>query len=475
MARRRAGAGALQRPAGFDPADPGAYPAARWDPLDDLVRGARVRGLALLLSPSTPTPAWASRCGGSVRLRSVCRPRPRQYGAFVRALGARYSGAYADENQGRGVLPRVERWSFGNEPNQPSWLRPQFARRSGVVYRGRGGHLPLHGAGGDPRAARHRARAATRRCWARRSPIGRVTGRLATRLVPPARFIRTLLCIDRAGAEAARPCSPASAAAGGFTRLRVTGFAHHPYTQGGSKPPLTRGDPATEITIASAGRLERLLDAGARRGRIPARLPIHYTEHGFQTNPPDRLFGVSPARQAEYINQSDWIAYRDPRVRTVAQYKLLDDTVVTGFQSGLRFWDGIAKPSYDAYRLALWIARKGAGRLRVYGQVRPLRARRAGARGAAERGAGRRRVPRRWRRSRCARRNGTFLRTVPRREGRWRLRWTPVAGPPLLSREAVRPLSHGRPLRRPRIAPEPPGWSSLSACAPACAGSRGGA
>src|SRR5215213_6851636 len=31
------------RPAGFKPADPAAYPAARWEPLDDLLRGATAR------------------------------------------------------------------------------------------------------------------------------------------------------------------------------------------------------------------------------------------------------------------------------------------------------------------------------------------------------------------------------------------------------------------------------------------------
>ena len=30
-------------------------------------------------------------------------------------------------------------------------------------------------------------------------------------------------------------------------------------------------------------------------------------------------------QQAEYINQSDWIAYNNARVHTVAQYKLVDD------------------------------------------------------------------------------------------------------------------------------------------------------
>ena len=41
-----------------------------------------------------------------------------------------------------------------------------------------------------------------------------------------------------------------------------------------------------------ASRLSRLLDQAARRKRIPARLPIHYTEHGWQTKP-DLIFGVT--------------------------------------------------------------------------------------------------------------------------------------------------------------------------------------
>jgi hypothetical protein len=422
------------RPDGFRPGDPGAYRAASWDALDDLVRGTQARGLFLLLSPSTPIPGWASSCPGSPTIRRICKPDPGEYGAFLRALGRRYSGAYADENQGRGVLPRVSRWSFSNEPNQATWLRPQRARRRGAVYAASAvAYRALVRAGiAALRATGHRR---DQMLLGETSPIGRRTGRLAGRSTPPAAFIRALLCLDARG-RALRGRAAAIRGCRRFGRLRVTGFAHHPYAQGGSRPPTFRGDPATEITLASSRRLERLLDAGARRGRIPRRLPIHYTEHGYQTNPPDLTFGVSLARQAAFINQSDWIAYRDPRVHTVAQYKLLDDPIVSGFQSGLRFSDGRPKPAYDAYRVPLWVTRKGSSRLRVYGQVRPLAPGATtvvelqnaplanGAFGTVAQftvGSG----------------NNTFVRTVPRFEGRFRLAWTPPAGgPKLLSREA---------------------------------------
>ena len=59
-----------------------------------------------------------------------------------------------------------------------------------------------------------------------------------------------------------------------------------------------------------------------------------------------------------------------PRVRSVAQYLVNDDANVNGFQSGLRFVTGRAKPSLGAYRLPIWV-RAGGSSVTVFGQVRP--------------------------------------------------------------------------------------------------------
>ena len=75
-------------------------------------------------------------------------------------------------------------------------------------------------------------------------------------------------------------------------------------------------------------------------------------------------------RQAGYLNESDYIAWKDPRVRSVAQYEMRDETNPALFQSGLRFADGRVKPGFFAYRLPIWVVRSGAG-VRVWGQVRP--------------------------------------------------------------------------------------------------------
>jgi hypothetical protein len=100
----------------------------------------------------------------------------------------------------------------------------------------------------------------------------------------------------------------------------------------------------------------------------------------------------------------------------------------------VRFLDGSPKPAYAAYRLPLWIAGRGASRLRVFGQVRPLA---AGGETLVELqnaplGGGAFRTV-----ATFAVRARPFVRTVPRVEGRFRLRWTPPdGGPPLLSRTA---------------------------------------
>jgi hypothetical protein len=148
----------------------------------------------------------------------------------------------------------------------------------------------------------------------------------------------------------------------------VTGFAHHPYGRSAAAAPGAPVSPG-EIGIATSRRLKRVLNQAARAGRIPRRLPIYYTEHGFQTRPPEPV-GVTPAQQAAYMNQSDWIAFGDSRIRSVAQYKLVDDPDLGGFQTGLRFLSGRAKPGYPAYKLPIWVTRRGA-RLTIYGQVRP--------------------------------------------------------------------------------------------------------
>jgi hypothetical protein len=248
----------------------------------------------------------------------------------------------------------------------------------------------------------------------------------------PIAFWRAVLCLDANG----RPLGGVPGKllrCRAFKTLEVTGIAHHPYTRGAGQSPFAAVGPE-DVILGTLSRLTRVIDLGAHLRRLPGRVPIYLTEYGFQTNPPDRFAGVPPSLAAEWLNESDWIAYNNPRVQSVAQYELRDERPLASFQTGLRFSNGRAKPLLGAYRLPLWVVARG-GRTTVWGQVR------AGGRGA--------RVdvliqPRRgvsWRRLTTVRvTNGQgYLRLVAGRSAyRWRLSWTPSGkSKALLSRVAA--------------------------------------
>jgi hypothetical protein len=406
-------------PKKFNGSKPGAYSASKWAMLDSLVAGAQARGLQVLLTPTGPAPAWASRCGGSIRARQLCNPSPKQFGRFVRALGTRY--------------PQVTMWSIWNEPNLRAWLSPQYTLSHGrAVLKSASMYRSL--ARSAIAALRTTGHAKHTILLGETAPIGsepnckgstKARTRCAKNLnSQPEAFLRGVFCLKSNGHR----LSGSQGCGGSYSRLRVSGEAHHPYTRGGSRPPLTKPN-AHEITIGVLSRLTRLLDQAGKAGRIPKKLPVYYTENGWQTNPPDRLFGVQLAQQAAYINQSDWIAYKSGRVKTVAQYKLVDDVPQGSFQSGVRLTDGTAKPSYDAYRLPIWVSGTGA-KATVYGQVRPagdstpvqVELQHAAGSGSAFQTVQVVNV---------ASRKGTFTVPVANQGGLWRLRWNGI-----VSREA---------------------------------------
>jgi hypothetical protein len=354
----------------------------------------------------------------------ACKPNAKLYGGFVQALATRYSGSYADENQGGGVLPRVDRWSLWNEPNQPGWLNPQYVKVRGRAHLWAADRYRSLAAAGV-RGLRAAGHGSDHILLGETAPIGRTTGTLAKRASPPVPFISELFCLGSDGRKL-RGSALKAAGCKGFKRLRVNGFAHHPYTKGGSQPPLGR-TLSTEITIATPSRLRRLLDRGGRAGLVPRKLPVWYTEFGYQTNPPDRLFGVSPSAQAEYLNQADYLAARDKRVKSVAQYKLVDEQDQASFQTGLERYGTLRhKPAYAAYQLPIWAVRRG-GSVAVYGQVRPAPAssvETVALQNAPKAGGA-------WTTVKVVTVKsvtGQFTTRTKAKKGFWRLRWTPAAG-----------------------------------------------
>lgn len=401
------------KPAGFNAADPNAYPPGAWDQYDALVSETAARGMQLIFTP-TRAPAWAGRCG-RLRIRNHCDPNPREYQQFLEAVGRRY--------------PTVHRWSFWNEPNQGRALQPQQVSRhrrllpwASVMYRNllRSGIAGLKAAGGHSR---------DQFLLGETAPLGQRTNSLPNRSLTPVAFFQGVFCLDSRGRPLRGRVARDMHCTGRYAKLPVNGVAIHPYTRAGSQPP-TWIPGSGEITVSTLGRLSSVLAQGVRAHRIRGGLGYFFTEYGFQTNPPDRTLGVSLSTQARWLNQSDWMAYRNGRVKSVAQYELFDDNALAGFQTGLRFKNGVAKPGLDAYRLPIWVTRSGSA-VRVWGQVRP-----AGGRSQ--------RVQilngnRRYRVVKTVRTNsrGFINLRIRRQPGpHWRLSWTSPDGHRYLSRVA---------------------------------------
>lgn len=376
-----------RKPRGFNGAKPGDYPRYLWDPYDDVVRLGAARGIEVNLNPTGPGPAWAHK---RTRIKAAARtwkPSPKQFAKFVRAAGRRYNGSYRDENQGRHILPRVDWWGVWNEPNQPGWLTPQGETKRGVG-----------GVGAAPRLYRDLLVAASRALLrtghgddllmiGELAPIGSaVKPKGARGSLRPGLFLRELFCVNRrfrrfTGREAkARGCGKLNRLAV-LERFPRLGLGHHAYTR--KRPPTKRQPKRDMIDISNLGELIRTLDRiAARTGLLPPEMPVFLTEFGYQTLPPDPYRGVSPALQARYLNEGDFIAWRNPRVFSSAQFLLYDSppreeyprgsqpywaTFQTGLYTALPV--GNAKPAVNAYKFPLVVRRK-RGTARIWGQAR---------------------------------------------------------------------------------------------------------
>ena len=418
---------ALTKPT--NPADPAAYGTA-WSNWDSLAIEAHKRGMKVLATVTGPAPAWAAGTTGKYYTGSRF-PNVTQFGQFVAAVGRRYSGhAKASitaskaglidtlqctpippliscdpggnpvigppppDNGGGGspppsssppppsgggdqspppppgsgeptppplpgtTLPRIDMWSLYNEPNHPLFLSPQ--RHNGVltspsVYR------KLYRAGWSSLALTGHRRDTILIGEVR--PIGSNANR-ETSTTSPLAFARELFCLNGTGKR--HPgCS------GNVPALRASGWALHAYYR--RSGPFSKPPGRDDLTPATVGRLRALLSRAARERRLMGGTALWDTEDGAQTRPPDPK-GASLARQARFINEAEYLAWRAPYMRSFSQYLWTDEDPVWAFQSGLMFANGKPKPALDAYRLPLFVkkARRGVvvwGRVPEPGQV----------------------------------------------------------------------------------------------------------
>jgi hypothetical protein len=386
-----------RRPHNFRASDPAAYPSGAWALWDNAIVASKSAGLAIELDVGG-APLWALGPHMPKGLHPSWDPSAADYAAFVHAVGERYSGNYNPHTRrldpgNPNDLPAVTFWSVWNEPNYGPSLAPQgmignsHIDRAPELYRrlldGAWRSLQVTGHRQDTvligELAPHGTAAGPHTRWGPFSNISPVT------------FVRSLYCVDPAyrplrGAPATIRGCPASGR--GFRAAHpalfaAAGFAIHPYSRW-YPPDVELQNSPEYASLADVGRFTRSLDRLQRVYGSHRRFPIWNTEYGYLTSPPKHSSRtatyVSQTTAAAYLNQAEYISWRNPRIASFMQYLLYDGIRPTklnnfgGFASGLIDWRSHHKPAYDAWRLPLFLpvsaARRSAS-VEVWGCVRP--------------------------------------------------------------------------------------------------------
>ena len=309
---------ARRRPANaVNPADP----AYDWSMYDAFVKRSAEKRIKVVFS-IVRTPVWAiPRRQKKKPNRAPARMKDLQNFAF--AAAKRYSGSFRPVSDGP-PLPAVRFWLAWNEPNNPVFLFPQFRYRAGrgyfpvspavyakmcnAIWTG----VHLTGLRGQKVACGVTA------------PRGNNSGAQPRSSLSPIPFLRGM---KRAGA-------------------RFDAYAHHPYYGHRRETPRTR--PPLRGTAVTLGNLDVLI---RELTRLYGRKRVWLTEYGYQTNPPDRAFGVSFVKQARYLTQAFAIARAHPRIDMMVWFLVKDEARISnGWQSGLYTASGRRKPSWTAFR-----------------------------------------------------------------------------------------------------------------------------
>jgi hypothetical protein len=286
-----------------------------WSPYDRVVQAAAKYKIQILFSV-IGTPGWEN--GGAGWNKAPKNPRDLQ--DFALAAATRYSGTWTGTDGSR--LPAVHLWAAWNEPNNPVFLIPQYRKvgkkwvvQSAVDY--------------------------TKICNAVYNGVhsARVTGdKVACGVTAPRG--------NNNPSEARASVSPleflAAVHAAGLRRFDA--WAHHPYAISPAETPTSKPNSATAITMGNINTLIAALT------KYYGQKPLWITEYGWQTNPPDRFFGVSWAKQASYLTQAFGIARKNPRIQLMLWFLLRDEPNLAGWQSGLETVAGKKKPSWAAFQ-----------------------------------------------------------------------------------------------------------------------------
>ena len=252
-----------------------------------------------------PGPLWVSR--RSERGEPRYDPDPKLYGEFARAVAERYGD-------------RVDRYILWNEPNLGGWLRPQASCNRHELHAGRAAPVPRAGPRRLPRGPRRRpgrAGADRRAVLARRRRCSRENANQR-----PLAFLRAFGCVDAELQEAHAPAAAGASSRRPRTASRSTRTAC-------STAPETAFPHPDDVALASLSQAHRARSTGSSAAAAlkatTRRFDLYLDEFGYQTNPPDKLAGISLTQQDQWLQRAAYQAWRNPRVKLFSQYLWRDE------------------------------------------------------------------------------------------------------------------------------------------------------
>jgi hypothetical protein len=345
--------------AGQVPTSP-SDPAYNFGYVDSVVKEFAGTGI----SPAflvTDAPSWAEAPGGPASLEAdgAWKPNAAALGQFATALARRYSGSFPDPAKPKVKLPRVRYYQAWAEANINIHLSPQWTRVNGHyvaaspgIYRG----LLNAFYAGIKKANRSDVVIASGL-----GPFGDPPGPCVSQQagngcrIPPAQFMRGLLCQDTALHKL--PCP---------TPATFDAIAIDPYEV---SAPTTAAANRDDVSAPDLGKLTRIVNAAVSAGTaLPrAHKQLWVTEFSYDSNPPNPT-AVSLATQARWLEQSFYIFWSEG-VNAVMWYLMRDQTAKfkpVDYYSGIYTFSGRKKPSFEAYRFPLVVSPLN-GSARVWG------------------------------------------------------------------------------------------------------------
>ena len=278
-------------------------------------------------------------------------------------------------------LPKVSTWTIWNEPNHMGFLQPQWRQQgsrlvpnSPYLYR-----ALIDAAYPVIKAIEPDSTVLV----GATSSMGTEHPTSVTDGMTPLVFLRALACVD----AKFRPITSGPCA--NFKPVEGDGYSHHPYSLLHTPDWSDRAHP-DDAMMGDLSRLTNTLNRLAAMGRIDPKLRnVWLTEYGYESNPRVPIKPFTPMEQANNINWAEYLAWKNPQVRSFPQFLLQDMGKVSAtdaaagkrdygdWQSGLYFNDGTPKPAATAFPLALHVdcttklGKKKGKLLIIWGHVRP--------------------------------------------------------------------------------------------------------